>query len=420
MKQIVVIPAVLVSFILFCIKPVEGAEQKNLVEELSQPDLSIERQQKIIESKVRNLKNGIEFFLTENIDELVPKADQKMVFERMITVGIENYSSRIEGFSVDQRQQAADKFIPFVENASQVAHIFLWDNKKDTGSLIVDSPMTKSQMRELVKRGQIRIIQDGIKLLASRPANFPADQLPNIVGDMTPHINDYSDGAAIFIKRGASSFEEGTGGYREKPVDRKVIEDYTLSESLLADLVNATKPHIKAAQNNAQIWGSFISMIGGKHPEYPLTYLLDETMLDINTVTDALSFLQYQTIRVFSVEERGRLIRHIIPLITDMEEAEKILDSTRYLVDARIDLLFRKYRLYYKYLAEEDTKYLLDNIAHFFDSPEKQERLNWRLERQEIKYVRKVIKDIAKGKRPKTTFEARAGLSGCGSEFEKK
>ena len=267
---------------------------------------------------------------------------------------------------MDQRRQAADKFIPLVERASQVAHIFLWDNKKDKGSLIVDSPLTQSQMRELIKRGKIRDIQGGIELLASRPVNFPADQLPHIVGDMTPHINDYNDGAAIFIKRGASSFEEGTGGYREKPVDRKIIEDYTLSESLLTDIVNATKSHIKAAQNSAQMWGSFISMIDGKNPEYPLTNLLNEAMLDINTMADALSFLQYQTIRVFSVEERGRLIRHIVPLITDMEDAEKILDSTRQLVDARIDLLFRKHRVYYNYLSEEDTRYLLDNIAHFF------------------------------------------------------
>lgn len=294
-----------------------------------------------------------------------------------------------------------------------MGHIFLWDNKKDVGSLIVDSPLTQSQMRELVQRGKIKDIHGGIRILASRPANFPADLLPNIVGDMIPHINSYNDGAVIFVERGATNFGEGTGGSREKPVDKKVIEDYTLSESLLTDIVNATKPYIR----DAGMWGSFINMIGGKHPEYPLTNLLDEALLDIHTAEDALSFLGYPTIRVLSVEGRGRLIRHIVPLITSMEEAEKILESTRVFKDSGHHLLFGKWRLYYKYLSEEDTKYLLDNIAHFFDSPEKQESLSWHLERQEIKYVRKVIKDIAKGKRPKTTFQAAANLSGCESPY---
>ena len=110
MKQIVMIPAVLVSLILFCIKPVEGAEQdalsqalavqkkgnriQNLIEGLNQYD-QMEEKLEIMRIQIKTLNHGIEFFLTENIDELVFKADQKMVLERMIAVGIENYDSKV-------------------------------------------------------------------------------------------------------------------------------------------------------------------------------------------------------------------------------------------------------------------------------------------------------------------------------------
>lgn len=317
---------------MFFTKPVQSAGNE-LVETLRQPDLSEETQIRIIGTHIRLLEDGMKFFLSEDIDS-VPKAAQKLVLQQIIRVSASR-KFEVIGFSLSQRRQAADKYIPLVDSASEATHIFLWDNKTGTDSLIVDSFMTESQMRELIRRGRIGSFKEGIELLASLPANFLSDELPKIVEDIIPH----------------------------------------------------TDAAVRAA--------SLISTIREKYPEYPLTNIWNHTLPLIETGVDGVYFLKDTVaIKNLSLEQRKEFIRHVAPLITSIDEAKRIgnqiLWSTREMLAPTVFLFGKKY---HNYLSEEETRYLIDDIVRLFDWPEELEALH--LERKELKYARKAMK--AKG-----------------------
>ena len=359
-----------------------------MVEQLRQSSSLVEHQ-KIIETHIGNLEAGMWFFLTENV-ETFSLETRKMVLDRMIERG-NVISRKVQGFSISERRQIADKIIPLVDSAKKVASIFLWDNKKDVGSLIVDSLMSESQMRALTRRAHIRNMEEGINFLSSRPLNFPADELPKIVKAIIPYIDRSSAGNAFFIERGATSFREGTTNVPRAPIDKKIIEAYTLSESLITDIVNATLPYINTVESGA----SFISILKDKHPDYPLTKMIDHMIPLIRTAVDGITFFsRYRTIRALSKAEAGRLVRHIAPLITNAEEGKQLIEVTRELVDR---YMFNRPKFRH-YLSKEDRLYLIDTVVSFFNSKEELKILNTTLELefQERRYARRSMKRNAR------------------------
>ena len=395
MRRIFLAQTVLTGlFFMIFMKPVQSAGNE-LIEQLRNPALSVEEQEQIIKTQIRFLERGIDFFLSEDIEH-IPKPVQKMVLQQMIKVGGGgSMTPKVTGFSSSQRRKAADRYIPLVDFASEAAHIFLWDNKKETGSLIVDSFMTESQMRELVKRGRIMSVEEGTQLLASRPANFPADELPGIVADIRPHFNSSSNGSNIFSVRGATHFGEGTTDVNSRaPVSREVIDAYRLPESLITDIIDDTLPYTDTAHKA----GSLLSVIAGKHPEYPLTNLFEHALSVINTGQDAVDFSGYGEgiFRNLSPDQQGQFIRHTAPLITHKDQAAEILKRTRRRLpsyEAKRGMKFQNY------LSEEDTKAFIDDTNHLFDSPDELKELD--LEREELKYARKAMKNPARSGGPR-------------------
>ena len=404
--------ALISLFFVFSIRPAEASS--GLLEKLRQDNLSLDGQQEIAEN-LRSFDEGMEFFLTDDIDTYVPKTVQKTVLKKMIERSQGSFFGGMKEYSIPQRRKAGDQIIPLVDSAAEVAAIFLWDNKRATGSLIVDSPLSEEQMRVLVQRGRINSLSEAIKLLASRPANFPADQLPYIVESLLPYIQSVSNGASIFNERGATSFEEGTTNVPRAPVGREVREAYRLPQSLITDIVNATLPHIETAGDMA----FFLSPIISKHPKYPLTELLDYTLSLIETAEDGISFLNVNIVRGLSkTNELGRVIRHIVPLMTSKIQVKIILDRTRD---------YKGSGKYHNYLSEEDVKYLIDNTAHLF-SPIIDWKINDALEelplnRKERRYAKKVWKNYSRGEEGLTASGGASLLEkimGCLPKFKNK
>lgn len=410
MNRIVLNLSTLISlFFVFYMEPaqsggnelIEKFRNRNLSEELQSEKL----QEAIIRHEILIVEDGMDFFLSEHIED-IPKAVQKKVFKRIISVNeVEvlmwgNIRPK-ERYSLPQnRRQMVDRMIPLVDFAIEAAHVFRWDREP---GLILNSPMTESQMRKLVKRGRIRDLEEGVKLLASRPLNFPADELSGIVADIVPHINSFDDGVYIFSAFSATSFEERPSNLRETPVGEEAKKAYNLPNTLIMDIVDKMGYYVGKAEvtrypeRRAIGVMDFLSTMNRKHPRYPFIVVHDGALL--------VSFEGYVgTIRnLSSDEQRGKFIRRLAPLIKHANVVRRILRYKQGFYFKPEAFFFGDRTKFYDLFSEEDMRYFIDNTVHLFDSPEELKELS--LNRKELRYARKAMQN----REPKKTKRASIG-----------